>query len=146
MELVLIFVVVWLLILSYFTFKTRNHYLKLLKRSGKNNIEDILERFLQNENLLKDEILKLKNEILRIEKESVSHLQKVGFLRFNPFDRVGGDQSFVMAILNKEDSGIIINYLYTREGVRIYSKRVIKGKGEDYELSTEEIEAVKKAY
>src|SRR5437870_192453 len=45
-------------------------------------------------------------------------VQKVGFLRFNPFQDMGGDNSFVMALLDSEDSGVLISSLYTREGAR----------------------------
>jgi hypothetical protein len=66
-------------------------------------------------------------------------------VRFNPFGDTGGDQSFVLALLNKESDGIVLSVLNGRTGARIYSKPVKKGAGAEYELSNEEKEAIKKA-
>ena len=73
------------------------------------------------------------------------HFQKIGLVRFNPFERVGGEQSFVIALLNNLNSGLVINFIYTREGLRTYIKKIREGKGEKYNLSNEEQEAVKKS-
>ena len=66
-------------------------------------------------------------------------------VRFNPFERSGGEQSFVLALLNNLNSGLVINFIYTREGLRTYIKKVKAGKGEKYELSEEEKEAIDKS-
>ena len=72
-----------------------------------------------------------------IEKISKISVQKVGFLRFNPFQDTGGDQSFLLILLDRENSGVVISSLYTREGVRIFAKQVEKGKSK-HKLSEEE--------
>lgn len=74
-----------------------------------------------------------------------SHLQKMGFVRFNPFNDTGGDQSFCLAILNGHDTGIVISSLHSREQTRIYAKRIVAGKTEGVELSREEAEALNRA-
>ena len=50
-----------------------------------------------------------------------------------------------LALLDKEDSGLIINFIYTHEGVRVYTKKVKQGKGEEYQLSEEEQRAIKES-
>jgi hypothetical protein len=72
-------------------------------------------------------------------------LQKVGFVRFNPFSDTGGDQSFCLSVLDDEDSGIVLSSLHSRGQTRVYAKAVKKGKGKDFELSKEELETIKKA-
>lgn len=74
-----------------------------------------------------------------------SHLQKMGFVRFNPFNDTGGDQSFCLAILDGHDTGIVISSLHSREQTRIYAKRIVAGKTEGVELSREEAEALNRA-
>ena len=64
-------------------------------------------------------------------------VQKVGFMRFNPFAHTGGDQSFALALLDSENNGVIISSLYTREGVRVYAKDVQRGVSK-HQLSEEE--------
>jgi hypothetical protein len=73
-----------------------------------------------------------------IEKQQQFHIQKIGLLRFNPFKDTGGDQSFILALLDSQDTGVVITALYSRSGTRWYAKRVKKGKGLDHELSDEE--------
>lgn len=138
-------VVFWLLVLSFFLFKTRAHYNNLISRTKKNKIDDILDSLIEKSDISKKEIDKIQKTISEIIYHDKSHYQKLGFLRFNPFDRVGGEQSFIITLLDKEDSGIILNFLYTREGIRVYAKKIERGICEEYELSVEEKEAIKKA-
>ena len=141
----LVVMLIWLVVVSFFLFKTRRHYHQLTKRTGGKNIDEILEKVVKDGSDHEKKLGEVRKAIESIEKDSQSHYQKIGLVRFNPFDRVGGDQSFVLAILDKEDSGIVINFLYTREGVRIYMKEVKEAKAVKYELSQEEKEAIKKA-
>ncbi len=55
-------------------------------------------------------------------------IQKVGFRRFNPFEDTGGDNSFVLALLDRQHNGVLISSLYNRDSVRIYGKRVERGR------------------
>lgn len=91
----------------------------------------------------KKDIETLKSYCATIEKEGKLHIQKVGLLRFNPFKDTGGDQSFILSLLDGNDTGVIISGLYSRTGTRWYAKRVASGKGVDYELSEEEQRALK---
>lgn len=140
------FIILWLAVVTFFLYKIKAHYNNLVSRTKKGKIDDILDSLLEKDVLFKEEIDKLKKTAEEIIYQNKFHFQKMGFLRFNPFDRVGGKESFVIAILNKEDSGIILNFLYTREGIRVYAKKIEKGICEEYELSTEEKEVIKKAH
>jgi hypothetical protein len=72
-----------------------------------------------------------------LEKISKISVQKVGFLRFNPFQDTGGDNSFIAAFLDRENNGILLSSLYTREGVRLYAKHIQNGVSKHH-LSEEE--------
>ena len=139
------FFFIWLLFISWILYKTRRHYHKLISNSKKQTIEEILEQLLSNDKKFSVEIEKLARIVMEIKEQSKIPLQKIGMVRFNPFERVGGEQSFVIALLNNLNSGLVINFIYTREGLRTYIKKVKLGKGEKYELSEEEQEAVKKS-
>ena len=71
-------------------------------------------------------------------------VQKVGFIRFNPFSDTGGDQSFAAALLDQNDNGFVISSLYAREGVRVYAKEIASGKPK-HPLSTEEETVLQRA-
>lgn len=71
-------------------------------------------------------------------------IHKVSLLKFNPFSDVGGERSFVIALLNADNSGILITYVAMRDGGRTYTKSINKGKSEQT-LSQEEKDAIQQA-
>ncbi len=137
---------IWLLTLTFIIFKLRSHYYNLVSRTRKRNIDDILDHLLNTNDNFKKEISLIKKELDEEINKSKFHLQKIGLVRFNPFERIGGEQSFVLAFLDAENNGLIINFIYTRDGLRVYTKKVKKGKGEKHELSEEEQEAIKNSF
>lgn len=72
-------------------------------------------------------------------------IEKMKLIRFNPFDDVGGDQSFILVLLNKENSGILLTSLHHRSFSRIYAKPIKNGQGDNITLSKEEKSAILKA-
>lgn len=104
------------------------------------NFKEVLKRFLDLENNLE----KVSQELEDLKKKNQFNIQKAGIIRFNPFKEVGSDQSFSLALLDANDSGVVITSLYTREKNRVYGKPVVGGKSE-YILSEEEKKAIEKA-
>ncbi|MBI2640692.1 MAG: DUF4446 family protein [Candidatus Sungbacteria bacterium] len=96
-------------------------------------IRDVLKRLMKVEAKLEE----LEPRISLLETISKISVQKVGFLRFNPFQDTGGDQSFILTMLDREDNGVLISSLYAREGARVYAKNIERGKSK-HPLSEEE--------
>ena len=71
-------------------------------------------------------------------------LQRTGLVRFNPFEDTGGNQSFALALLDAQGSGIVVSSLHSRTGTRVYGKAITAGKAEAA-LSNEEGEALRLA-
>jgi len=71
-------------------------------------------------------------------------ISKVGLTRFNPFDGLGGDQSFILTLLDKKNSGIILTSLHNRDFTRIYAKSIKEGQPQNTTLSKEEKNAILK--
>lgn len=78
----------------------------------------------------------------RINNLAMHSLHKVGIVRYNPFKDLGGDQSFVITLLDGKNSGLTISSLHTREGTRVYAKPILKGESR-YPLTQEEKQAIK---
>jgi hypothetical protein len=110
------------------------------KKTEPKNLKEVLTQFRE----LEENFAQIAKELEDLKKEGEFFVQKVGIVRFNPFSDVGGDQSFAIALLNGQDSGIIITSLYTREGNRVYAKPIKKGESE-YPLSDEEKKAIAQA-
>lgn len=136
---------IWVLGLSFFLYKTRSHYQHLVSWSRKESLEQILETIINKHDSLSQNYDNLKSQLEQLNLENKSNFNKIGMVRFNPFERIGGDQSYVIALLDRLNNGIAITFLYTRDGVRVYTKKLTKGQCHEMELSSEEIEAIKKA-
>jgi hypothetical protein len=70
--------------------------------------------------------------------------QRVGIVRYNPFEETGGNQSFALALLDAEGDGWVLSSLHARAGTRIYAK-AIKGGRAEAGLSAEETAAIAQA-
>lgn len=69
---------------------------------------------------------------------------KYGVEKYDAFDDVGGKLSFALALLDKENTGLILNAVHSRDNCFLYLKEIVKG--EFYVmLSQEEVEALRKA-
>jgi len=69
---------------------------------------------------------------------------KIKITRFNPFEDIGGDQSFILSILDENNSGAVITSLHNRDITRIYAKPIKNGEGDNITLSKEEKLAIVK--
>ena len=139
--LILVAINVFLLIKFNKTTKTLD---KLLE-NGK--IKDFKDIFLSQKGKNDDLEIKIKEaftKIKNIEDICETTIRKIGVVRFNPFNDMGGNQSFVIAMLDNKNNGFIISSIFAKEGSRVYSKTVKGGKSE-YILSNDEVEAIEKA-
>ncbi|MEJ2348037.1 MAG: DUF4446 family protein [Patescibacteria group bacterium] len=134
----------WLFALSISLFLVMRFFNRLTKDSKKGDLKKILEKVLSTGSQNSKDISALQKELERLEEDGRLHVQKVGLIRFNPFQETGGDHSFSIALLNAKDSGIVLTGLHTRERTRVYVKSITKGKSE-HELSAEEKKALTKA-
>lgn len=132
-------------ILSYFYYRIITHYRKLISITNKDNFQAIVQELLAHEKESKKDIVNLQKRCDTIELDSALHIQKVGMVRFNPFEDTGGNQSFILALLDAHDTGVTIAGLYSRAGTRWYARKVVAGKGLEHELSDFEKKAIKQA-
>lgn len=132
---------IWLTIISVVIYRIWFLFAKITKGVEVKDLKKVLEKVLDQEEQSQREISEIKKKIDWLESDGKLHMQKVGLTRFNPFKELGGDHSFSLAILNSEDSGIIITSLHTRDRTRVYMKDIKNGKSES-ELSADEKKAL----
>jgi hypothetical protein len=71
-------------------------------------------------------------------------MQRVGVVRYNPFEDTGSNQSFVLAMLDARGDGFLLSSLHSRQQTRMFLKSVSGGKA-DTATSDEEAEAIRLA-
>lgn len=138
-------VILWLGVITIFLWSSINHYNKLSKGITDKTLKSVLENLIKSHSNNKKDIEYLKAYCDRIHKEGLFHIQKIGLIRFNPFKDTGGDQSFILSLIDGNNTGVIISGLYARSGTRWYAKKVVRGKSLEHELSNEEKMALKEA-
>ena len=71
-------------------------------------------------------------------------LTRYGIVKYDAFDDVGGKLSFALAMLDRSNTGFILNAIHSRDNCFLYIKEIVKG--ESYiMLSDEEIRALQQA-
>ena len=116
-------IVALVLVIRRLEFVNRKYYVIMSGKKGKDLEKVILTRF--------KEMDKVKANARRVTSEHK---------KFN----LAGKLSFSLALLNQDNSGVVLNTMHSRDGCYTYAKEIIKG--ESYiSLSEEEKEAIKKA-
>ena len=108
------------------------------------DLEGVLFEEIKRLKKTEKEIKQIFDSLKDVKNMASQSIQKVGVVRFNPFKETGGDQSFVIALLDSYNNGLVITSLFTRQGNRVYSKPVKEGQSK-YPLSEEELKALKEA-
>jgi hypothetical protein len=135
--------IVWNIYLSYNLSRIKKRTRSFFASSEAKDLEEIIYKQIKRTNETGICLKKVLDEN-RLIRENISKcLQKVGVVRFNPFGDVGGNQSFAIALLDKSLSGVMILSLYSRDGVKVYSKQIKEGKTTEHKLSEEEEEAIR---
>lgn len=75
---------------------------------------------------------------------SIPSATQIYLSRYNPFQELGGDQSFILVLLNNLQNGVIITSLHAKDTTRIYAKPIKNGQGDGFTLSKEEKVALAK--
>ena len=98
-----------------------------------------------------DKVFAVSNEVdeltvrTAVAESNLRHsFQRIGLVRFNPFEDTGGNQSFALALLDANGDGLVLSSLHSRAGTRVYAKAINGGRSEAA-LSEEESEAVRQA-
>jgi hypothetical protein len=121
---------------------------RLRRQFFSSGLKKDLEQVLVDQNRaitkINQETKQLDDSLTQLYKDNRKNIQKIGFVRFNPFEDAGGNISFALALLDQQDDGVIISSLHGREGTRMYAKSVKAGLSES-KLTQEEVEAIKKA-
>jgi hypothetical protein len=129
---------VWTLILSVLHFRMQKHYRELIKISSKKDLTAILKDLLVNVKATRKQVEIVEEKTQNLKLEAKLHIKHVLFQRFNPFQETGGNQSFILALLDEHQNGLLLTSLHSRDLTRVYAKKLDKGVPTDGELSEEE--------
>lgn len=123
------------------TGKLKKKYKQFMGDTDAKSLEEkIIERLDQIDGLVESNNTN-KSKIERLENQMSITFQKIGLVKYDAFNEMGGKLSFSLALLNEKDDGFIINAMHSREGCYTYIKEIIAGKS-IIVLASEEKEAL----
>lgn len=141
--LIVMIIIIVLLLVAHLRLKKRiDHFMG--SRSEKYNMEAMLLDYLAKVNSVNDKYGELKSHVDVIDDRLRQCIQKVALIRYNPFNEMGGDLSFVLALLDENNSGVILNTIHGRDASYTYAKPVVSMES-IYNLSEEEQNVLKMA-
>ncbi len=109
------------------TRRLRKRYESFMMGKNGETLEDTLVKRIQQV----DELIGLESEnrqnIERISSYLRSTFQKVGMVKYDAFQEMGGKLSFSLALLDQKNDGFIINAVHSREGCYTYIKEILNG-------------------
>ncbi len=108
--------------------------------SGESLEEEIAGLFEDNK-FLKTSAEKNKKDIRVLYKNLESAYQKMGLIKYDAFNQMGGQLSFSLALLDENNNGFILNSVHSTEGCYSYTKEIRNGESA-VELGREEAEAL----
>jgi hypothetical protein len=116
----------------------------ITRGSDGRSLESILDDHLEKVFAMARQLDDVAARTVILEAAQRKAFQRVGLVRFNPFEDTGGNQSFTLALLDAAGDGWVLSSLHARQGTRIYAKAIKSGRA-DAELSEEESAALAQA-
>ena len=122
-------------------YRVKDNYDALLDYLGDDRSRDLLHELTSLIRGIERDNRMTERDITQIYSILGYCVQKVAVVRYNAFHNVGSDQSFSVALLDYEDSGVVISSIFGRDSSTVFAKPVDYGES-DYVLTGEEEEAI----
>jgi hypothetical protein len=135
---------VWIVSLQVRLNRMVRHYNRLFSGTTFGSFEDAMDRYVTRLEETVGQVDSLTQLCQAVEGNLLGTIQRVGIVRFNPFSDTGSDQSFAVALLDGNGSGIVLSSLFSRSSTRMFAKSVIEGKS-NHPLTDEERQAIEQA-
>lgn len=124
--------------------KLKNKYNEFMSGKDAKSLEDtLIQRLNQVDDLIAANSTN-ENNINKLFENMKPTFQKIGLVKYDAFNEMGGKLSFSLALLNENNDGFVLNAVHSREGCYTYIKEIVDGNS-IIVLAEEEQEALKMA-
>lgn len=126
----LVFIVV-LFVIIILQMKKLNRLQKRISKfmTGKDakSLEKDIVGLYEDNKFLKINVEKNKKDIRTLYKNMEHAFQKIGLIKYDAFQQMGGKLSFSLALLDENNNGFILNSVHSTEGCYTYTKEIKNG-------------------
>lgn len=124
--------------------KLYRRYDRFMRGKDAETLEDTMVNIMEQLKELNAKDRANKDMMKVLAKQVKDSFQKFGFVKYNAFKGMGGNLSFVLAMLDDNNTGFVLDVVHSREGCYLYLKEVEEGATEVL-LGSEEQEALEQA-
>ncbi len=129
--LVLIAIIILLLVICIMNIcsmsKLKKRYQKFMSGKSAKSLENEIAALFEDNKFIKSSIEKNKKDIRSLYKNMESTFQKIGIIKYDAFNQMGGKLSFCLALLDENNNGFVLNSVHSAEGCYSYTKQIELG-------------------
>ena len=119
----LIFMIILIVLIAKYN-KLKKRYDRFMKGKNAASLEENVHGVFEDMKLLKTYVDKNKKDIRILYKNMERTFQKLGIVKYDAFNHMGGQLSFSLALLDENNDGFIINSVHSSEGCYSYTKEI----------------------
>lgn len=135
----------WLVAITAFLFYRFQRERNLTQALKKEKLAEVLLQNEQKIESIEKRLQEIQHTLRVLESLSKSSFRRVGLVRFNAFEDMGGELSFSLALIDEWGNGFVVTSIQSRQEGRVYAKP-LEGGESPFRLSEEEKEAVRRAW
>lgn len=121
--------------------KLNKKYKKFMLGKDAKNLESDIIGLYEDNKFIKISLEKNSKDIHTLYKRLEGTFQKVGIVKYDAFNQMGGQLSFCLALLDENDNGFLLNSVHSTDGCYSYTKEIKNGSC-DISLGDEEKKAL----
>ena len=121
--------------------KLKKKYTIFMTGNTAKSLENEIVGLFEDNKFIKASIEKNKRDIGMLFKNMESTFQKIGIIKYDAFNQMGGQLSFSLVLLDKNNNGFVLNSVHGAEGCYTYTKEIKDGTSE-ISLGEEEKQAL----
>jgi len=141
LDIILIGLVIFLMVR---TKRQGKNFKRFMAGSRAESLEDAIAKLFTDNKRMKYAINDNTIDIQQLYKKLTKTFQKIGLVKYDAYQQMGGKLSFSLALLDEYDNGFILNSVHSSHGCYTYTKEIIEGRCE-LELGNEEKIALEQA-
>lgn len=110
--------------------KLKKRYEKFMKGKDAKSLEQDLIKLFEENKLIRADHEKNKKDIKELQRRIEYCYQKIGLVKYDAFQQMGGKLSFCLVLLNDKNNGFLLNSVHSSDGCYSYTKEIKKGECE----------------
>lgn len=107
--------------------KLSKRYQKFMSGKNAKSLEQDIEGIYEDNKFIKTSTEKNRKDIQSLYRKFESAFQKVGIVKYDAYNQMGGQLSFSLALLDENDNGFVLNSVHSTEGCYSYTKEIKNG-------------------